>query len=168
MVPKSRAQPATRCTKGLRASALGDLITKTAYVSEVGLDGTSRVSMLTQQATFDSIVKVLRTQSPDREHPQLRGYQGCPRLPGRARSRVQYAIGGSATTHRHGGRSNSAATFSVNSSMVRHLEIIELLPIGHVVTETDHPLATVNPGPIEGRDTSTMLSQIDCKKCQLH
>ena len=42
--------------------------------------------MLNQQATFDSILKVLRTQSPDREHPQLRGYRGCPRLPCRARS----------------------------------------------------------------------------------
>jgi Tat protein secretion system quality control protein TatD with DNase activity len=58
--------------------------------------------------------------------------------------------------------------FSVTSSMVTHLEIIELLPIGHVLTETDHPSATVNPGPIEGRDTSTMLSQINCEKCQLH
>jgi hypothetical protein len=67
--------------KAFELQRFGDLIAKTAYVSEVGLDGTSRVPMLTQQATFDSILKVLRTPSPDREHPQLRGYRGCPRLP---------------------------------------------------------------------------------------
>jgi TatD DNase family protein len=116
-----------------------ELITNTAYVSEVGLDGSSRVSMPTQQATFDSILKALQATP---RIVSIHSYAATGTVLDCLTARpirgavLHWWLGDEEQTRR---AIELGCYFSVNASTLKRLELIKLLPIDRLLSETDHP-----------------------------
>lgn len=115
------------------------LITRTAFVSEIGMDGKSRVPLATQQATLDSILVVLQ-QTP--RIASLHSYQACDHILGALERQpirgaiLHWWLGDRQQTRR---AIELGCFFSVNASSVRRSDLIEMIPLDRVLTETDHP-----------------------------
>lgn len=117
----------------------GSMLGSTAFVSEIGLDGRSKVSLEKQERVFASILKEL---------------QGAPRVASvhsaGSADRVLEAL-----THApvkgavlHWWRGDEAQTkraielgcwFSVNAAGLKHPRDVALIPLDRIFTETDHP-----------------------------
>lgn len=116
-----------------------DLAAETAYVSEIGLDGTSPVPMNAQRQTFDSILSVLQdtpritsihsfaAAAEVLEHLQARPAPGIV---------LHWWRGDPAQTRR---AAELGCYFSVCPAMARHPEVFRDIPPGRILTETDHP-----------------------------
>ncbi len=115
------------------------LITRTAFVSEVGLDGKSRVPMTTQEATLRSVLSVL-DGSP--RITSLHSYQASEQVIGALEARpirgavLHWWLGDDAQTRR---AVELGCFFSVNASSVRRTDLLDLIPLDKLLTETDHP-----------------------------
>jgi TatD DNase family protein len=124
------------------------LIAKTAYVSEVGLDGTSPVSMPAQKATFDAILSILQ-ETP--RITSIHNYAATERVMNCLTARpiqgavLHWWLGSGDQTRR---ALELGCYFSVNASMLKRPELLELLPLDRILPETDHPFGD-KPG---GRD----------------
>lgn len=115
------------------------LITRTAFVSEIGMDGKSRVPLATQQATLDSILAVLQ-QTP--RIASLHSYQASDHiLDALERHPIRGAILHWWLGNEHQTRRAIAlgCLFSVNASSVRRSDLLDIIPLDRLLTETDHP-----------------------------
>ena len=135
-----------------------ELVSSTAFVSEVGLDGKSRVPLTTQQATLTAILGLLA------EHPRvtsLHSYQANDHvLQALERNPIEGCIlhwwlGDERQTHR---ALELGCFFSFNESSIRRADLLDLIPLDRLLTETDHPFGdrrggrTARPGlvaPVE-------------------
>ena len=123
-----------------------DLISKTAYVSEVGLDGKSRVSLQTQRATFDSILNTLQT-SP--RITSIHSYAAtgvilsCLAAQPIQGAVLHWWLGDEDETRR---AVALGCYFSVNAAMLKRPDGLHLLPLDRVVAETDHPFGDRSGG----------------------
>jgi TatD DNase family protein len=116
-----------------------DLITRTAFVSEVGLDGKSRVPLTTQKATLDAVLTLVQ-KTP--RIISLHSYQATRQILEALASRpirgaiLHWWLGDEAQTRR---AVELGCYFSVNASSVRRTELLSLIPPNRLLTETDHP-----------------------------
>jgi TatD DNase family protein len=115
------------------------LITKTAYVSEIGIDGTSPVPMRTQRQTLDSVLGILQSA------PRIASVHSYSAT---AEVLENLAARPGAGTVLHWWRGTEEQTqraavlgcyFSVNPAMARYPDILRLIPPERLLTETDHP-----------------------------
>ncbi|NEA60368.1 TatD family hydrolase [Streptomyces sp. SID13666] len=128
-----------RAHKAFTATQFTDLITGTAYVSEIGLDGKSRVALDTQHATLESILTVLQDKpriasihsyaatDPVLDHLEQRPVSGAV---------LHWWLGTPSQTRR---ALDLGCYFSVNAAMLHDPERIAALPLDRILTETDHP-----------------------------
>jgi TatD DNase family protein len=123
-----------------------DLIDRTPYVSEIGLDGKSRVPMHTQQATFDAILAALQTT------PRIASIHSFAATDAVLECLTARPIHG---TVLHWWLGNTDQTrqavelgcyFSINASMLRRPELLDVLPLDRVLAETDHPFGDRSAG----------------------
>jgi TatD DNase family protein len=139
--------------KSFTAERFRDLIAKTASVNEVGLDGTSRVPMPTQQATFDSILTVLQTTHrivSIHNYAATEAVLECLAARPIRGAILHWWLGDQQQTRR---ALDLGCYFSVNISMAKDRDRIESIPIERVLTETDHPFGdrTAGSGRRPGR-----------------
>lgn len=115
-------------------------LSKTPFVAEVGLDGSSRVSMEDQRVTLMTILEQLN-RSP--RLVSLHSYKASQDLldltqvAGNAPGRIlHWWLGNEAATKR---AVDFGFYFSVNFSMVRGSDSWKLVPLERLLVETDHP-----------------------------
>ncbi|WP_410641239.1 TatD family hydrolase [Amycolatopsis sp. lyj-346] len=132
--------------KAFDAARFAELIARTPYVSEVGLDGKSRVPMDTQRATLDAIFATLQ------ENPRLTSIHSFGATDATLECLTTRSIHGAVL---HWWLGNQAQTeravelgcyFSVNASMLRKPELLASLPLDRVLAETDHPFGDRSGG----------------------
>lgn len=116
-----------------------ELILKTAYVSEVGLDGKSRLPLQAQQATFDSILSTLQA-SP--RITSIHSYAATETVLNCLTARpirgavLHWWLGSEDETRR---AVELGCFFSVNAAMLKRPDLLRLLPLDRIFAETDHP-----------------------------
>ncbi len=116
-----------------------DLTARTAFVSEVGLDGGSRVPMAAQQTTLEAILRVLQSSS---RITSLHSYQASEHVIVALEAEpikgavLHWWLGSEHQTRR---ALELGCFFSINASSVRRTDLLELIPLDRVLTETDHP-----------------------------
>ena len=125
--------------KAFDPARFAELISRTPYVSEVGLDGASRVPMDMQRATFEAILVALQESpritsihSSDAAEPLLDCLTGRP-IQGVV---LHWWLGDAEQTQR---AIELGCHFSVNASMLRRPELLRSLPLDRMLAETDHP-----------------------------
>ncbi|MFI2214802.1 TatD family hydrolase [Streptomyces sp. NPDC020141] len=123
------------------------LIDRTPLVSEIGLDGKSRVPMDRQQATLRRVLAVL-ARTP--RIASIHSYAACAQVldelerspaPGMV---LHWWLGEPALTARAVGL---GCYFSLNASAVRNTTLLEAIPLDRVLTETDHPFGDHSSRP---------------------
>jgi TatD DNase family protein len=121
------------------AGRFATLAGRTAFVSEVGLDGGASVSMTTQRETLSSIFRTLQ-DAP--RITSLHTYKASDEVldclektPIRG-AVLHWWLGGPEQTAR---AIELGCFFSVNASSVRHTALLDTLPLDRILTETDHP-----------------------------
>ncbi|MFK4222222.1 TatD family hydrolase [Streptomyces sp. NPDC019890] len=128
------------------AARFAELIDRTPYVSEVGLDGKSRVPLDTQRATLDAVLAALQY------NPRLTSIHSFTAIDVTLECLTARPIHGAVL---HWWLGNEAQTeravelgcyFSVNASMLRKPELLASLPLDRVLPETDHPFGDKSSG----------------------
>lgn len=115
------------------------LISRTSYVSEVGLDGASRVPMDMQRATFGAILVALQ-ETP--RVTSIHSYGATSVVLDCLADRpirgavLHWWLGDVEQTQR---AIELGCYFSINASMLRRTELLDALPLDRVLAETDHP-----------------------------
>jgi len=123
-----------------------ELILKTAYVSEVGLDGKSRLPLRPQQATFDSILSTLQTSpriTSIHSHAATEAVLSCLTARPIQGAVLHWWLGGEDETKR---AIELGCYFSVNAAMLKRPDVLRLLPLDRVFAETDHPFGDRSGG----------------------
>jgi TatD DNase family protein len=116
-----------------------ELIQSTAYVSEVGLDGKSRVPMETQRRTFDAVLAALQGT------PRLTSIHSYAATDEVLRSLTAHPIHGAVLHWWLGDEEGTKKAielgcyFSVNASMLKGADALRRLPLDRILPETDHP-----------------------------
>ena len=112
----------------------------TPYISEVGLDGNSRVPLARQQevlkdilSTADDLGRIVSLHSFEATGELISLLEGRPLEPGRI---LHWWLGDRSSTRR---AVELGCYFSVNFSMVRNSEVLSDLPLDRILFETDHP-----------------------------
>ncbi|GAB7003957.1 TatD family hydrolase [Nocardioides sp. AN3] len=115
------------------------LIAKSAYVSEVGLDGKAKSRIPIQREVLNSILAILQ------EYPRITSLHSygataevlelLEKTPVRGVV-LHWWLGDSRQTAR---ALELGAYFSVNSSNLKHKEVLAGIPLDRLLTETDHP-----------------------------
>ncbi|MEU3458565.1 TatD family hydrolase [Streptomyces sp. NPDC006733] len=150
--------------KAFDAARFAELIARTPYVSEVGLDGKSRVPLDTQQATLDAVLAALQ------QNPRLTSIHSFAAIDVTLECLTARPIHGPVL---HWWLGNEAQTkravelgcyFSVNASMLRKPKLLASLPLDRVLPETDHPFGDRSSGqgrrPGKVDDVERALAQI--------
>ncbi|WP_128381925.1 TatD family hydrolase [Streptomyces cavernae] len=128
-----------RSHTGFALDTFTQLIDHTPLVSEIGLDGKSRVPMDRQQATLRRVLDVL-AHTP--RIASIHSYAACEQVldeleqaptPGRV---LHWWLGDPTLTAR---AVSLGCYFSLNASAVRKTALLEAIPLDRVLTETDHP-----------------------------
>jgi len=122
------------------------LMTRTAYVSEVGLDGKSRVPAHVQRATFEAILAALQA-SP--RITSIHSYAAVEEVLGCLEARpiegavLHWWLGDEDQTRR---AAELGCYFSINAGMLSRPDLLALLPLDRVLAETDHPFGDRSSG----------------------
>jgi TatD DNase family protein len=125
--------------KAFDRKRFAELMQATVFVSEVGLDGDSRVPMITQQTTLAAILGELQN-SP--RITSLHSYKATDLVIAALEAQpikgavLHWWLGDPSQTHR---ALELGCFFSVNASSVRRTDLLENIPLDRVLTETDHP-----------------------------
>ncbi|MFF3459710.1 TatD family hydrolase [Streptomyces sp. NPDC002730] len=128
-----------RSHTGFDPDTFTQLIDRTPLVSEIGLDGKSRVPMDRQQATLRRVLDIL-ARTP--RIASIHSYAACEQVlhelertpaPGMV---LHWWLGDLAQTAR---AVSLGCYFSLNASAVRKTALLEAIPLDRVLTETDHP-----------------------------
>ena len=143
-----------RSHTGFDPDTFTQLIDRTPLVSEIGLDGKSRVPMDRQQATLRRVLAVL-AHTP--RIASIHSYAACAQVldelerspaPGMV---LHWWLGEPALTARAVGLgcyfSLNASYFSLNASAIRNTTLLEAIPLDRVLTETDHPFGDRSSRP---------------------
>lgn len=121
------------------AAMFAELLASAAYVSEVGLDGRSKVPPGQQERVFESILEVLgaapRIVSIHSSGAPVRVLDALERRP--VRGAVLHWWRGDATQTRRA--IALGCRFSINAAGARCAEDLAEIPIERILTETDHP-----------------------------
>ncbi len=123
-----------------------DLIQRTAFVSEVGLDGSSRVPMSTQQATLSAVLAELQHSS---RIASLHSYKATGLVIQALEAQpiagavLHWWLGDPAQTRR---AIELGCSFSVNAASVRRTDLLDVIPLDRILTETDHPFGDRRSG----------------------
>lgn len=123
-----------------------DLILKTAYVSEVGLDGTSRLPLHAQQATFDSILRTLQASpriTSIHSRAATETVLNCLTARPIHGAVLHWWLGDEDETRR---AVALGCYFSINDAMLKRPDLLRLLPLDRVFVETDHPFGDRSGG----------------------
>lgn len=115
------------------------LITRMPYVSEVGLDGSSRVQMDMQRATFDAILTALQDApriASIHSYDATEAVLDCLTARPIQGAVLHWWLGDAQKTQR---AIDLGCYFSINASMLRRTELLDVLPLDRVLAETDHP-----------------------------
>jgi TatD DNase family protein len=128
-----------RAQKAFDSDEFTELLKRTAFASELGLDGESRVPLVDQRKTLAQALAVLRREP---RIVSLHSYRATSELIAElAANPIRGAV-----LHWWLGDSLLTTTalqlgcyFSVNASSVRHAELLEQIPRERVLSETDHP-----------------------------
>lgn len=125
--------------KAFNSERFASLIERTPFASEIGLDGSSRVPMTTQRATLRAVLGILQRKP---RIVSLHSYRAtgllldelsaCP-VKGAI---LHWWLGDPAETQR---AVELGCFFSVNASSVRRADVLQLIPLDRILTETDHP-----------------------------
>jgi TatD DNase family protein len=132
--------------KAFDETRFANLITRTPYVGEVGLDGKSRVPMDTQRTTLDAILSALH------ESPRLTSIHSFAATDAVLECLTARPICGAVLHWWLGDREQTARAiglgcyFSVNASMLRRPDLLASLPLDRVLAETDHPFGDRSGG----------------------
>lgn len=146
-----------RAQKAFSSGRFSDLIATTPSVNQVGFDGMSRLPIAIQLHTFEGILDVLQ------DNPRITSIHSTgatqPILDSLEKRPIRGAVlhwwlGDEEQTRRAVGM---GCYFSVNSSMLRHNEILDLIPPDRVLTETTTPSETATPHARGARGTSQTL-----------
>lgn len=137
------------------AGLFADLTAETAFVSEVGLDGASPVPMATQRATLHAIFAALAS-SP--RITSLHSYQASEEVIAALAAHpirgavLHWWLGDASQTRR---ALDLGCYFSVNAASVRRTDLLDIIPLDRLLTETDHPYGdrragrTARPGGVD-------------------
>lgn len=115
------------------------LISRTAYVSEVGLDGKSRVPMDLQLRTFDAILHALQSS------PRITSIHSAGATDKVVRALEARPIQGAVLHWWLGNHDQTIRAlqlgcyFSVNVSSIKRRGTLDLIPSDRILAETDHP-----------------------------
>ena len=131
-----------------------EIVTRTPFVGELGLDGRSRVPMAVQVETLVTAFGVLR-DSP--RVTSLHSYAAAGQLidllgPSPPSGIVlHWWLGDAHQTER---AVELGCYFSVNASSVRRRDVLATIPLNRILTETDHPFGdrrsrNRHPGNVE-------------------
>lgn len=132
--------------KAFTSDRFAKLLSRTAYVSEVGLDGTSRVPLETQHATFAAILTAVQAT------PRITSIHSYAATDAVLDCLTDRPIQGAVLHWWLGDREQTKRAvelgcyFSINASMLRHPELIRLLPPDRLFAETDHPFGDRSGG----------------------
>lgn len=132
--------------KAFVTGRFAELITRTAFVSEVGLDGKSRVPPAIQQETLDAVLGVLQ-DSP--RITSLHSYQASAEV---VAALERYPIRGAILHWWLGDEPQTLRAlelgcfFSINASSVRRSDLLRIIPLDRILTETDHPFGDRRAG----------------------
>jgi len=125
--------------KAFDPARFAGLIARTPYVSEVGLDGTSRVPLDSQRVTFEAILTTLQA---NQRITSIHSYSATEAVLDCLTARpiqgavLHWWLGDPEQTSR---AIDLGCYFSVNASMLRRPELLGALPFARVLAETDHP-----------------------------
>jgi TatD DNase family protein len=125
--------------KAFERERFADLVQRTAFVSEVGLDAGSRVPMSTQQETLATVLAELQG-SP--RITSLHSYKATDLVLAALEAQtiegavLHWWLGDSSQTRR---AIDLGCFFSVNASSVRRTDLLDIIPLDRLLTETDHP-----------------------------
>ncbi len=116
------------------------LIQRTPFVGEVGLDGSSKVPMNTQLATFKAILQELQnTPRIVSVHSYMATDLVIDALEAQPKSKgvvLHWWLGDIQQTQR---AIELGCFFSLNTSSVHREDVLKQIPLDRVLTETDHP-----------------------------
>lgn len=158
--------------KAFNSKTFATLLGRTAFASEIGLDGSSRVPMARQQETLGAILAALQ-DSP--RIASLHSYKATGLLVEQLAAQpikgavLHWWLGDAAETRR---ALELGCFFSINASSVRRAEILELLPLDRIITETDHPFgdrragSSARPGLVDTVEQS-LARHYGCSKEQI-
>lgn len=116
-----------------------DLVARTAYVSEVGLDGRTKARLPRQIQVLTSILEILQ------QHPRitsLHSYNATGQLVELLQQTpikgavLHWWLGDHTLTKR---ALEFGAHFSVNASNLKNTDALNAIPLERLITETDHP-----------------------------
>lgn len=115
------------------------LIGRSAYVAEVGLDGKVKSRLPRQQ---EVLAEVLRALQANPRITSLHSYAATNELVEQLEDiRIEGAVLhwwlGDAAATRHA--VELGAYFSINAGGLKHTEVLSLIPLERLLTETDHP-----------------------------
>lgn len=154
-----------RVQKTFDPTRFADLISKTAYVSEVGLDGKSRVSLQTQRATFAAILTMLH-ETPRitsiHSHAATGIILSCLATQPIQGAVLHWWLGDEAETRR---AVALGCYFSVSAAMLKRPNLLHLLPLNRVFAETDHPFGDRSGG--RGRRPGN-VNNVEAALARLH
>jgi TatD DNase family protein len=124
---------------GFDPAQFEELVARTPYVSEIGLDSSGKGGLARQTATFDAILDVLQ-RSPRLASIHSAGahdevLDALTRRP--IRGAILHWWTGSADQSRRA--VDLGCYFSLNANAMRRRSIVENLPLERVLPETDHP-----------------------------
>jgi len=115
------------------------LIQSTSFVSEVGLDGRSKIPIEVQERVFNSIIHIVQRS------PRIVSIHSSGAVEQVLDALSRVPVKGAVL---HWWRGNTSQTqraidlgcyFSVNWAGMKHREHISLIPLERILTETDHP-----------------------------
>jgi TatD DNase family protein len=144
-----------RVQKAFDKERFAGLVSRTPYVSEVGLDGGSRVPIEVQRATFEAILRELQTAQ---RITSVHSFGATDSVLGCLMARpvqgivLHWWLGDAEQTQR---AIELGCYFSINASMLRRPDVLDRLPTDRVLTETDHPFGdrfvrrTRRPGNVD-------------------
>ncbi len=127
-------------------SHFAQLIARTAFVSEIGLDGRSRVPMERQKATLRAVLSTLQ-KSP--RIASIHSYAATQEVLEELEARpikgavLHWWLGNREQTRR---AVEMGCFFSVNAAMLQKEANVQHIPLDRLFTETDHPFGDKRSG----------------------
>lgn len=128
-----------RAQRAFTSDRFAELAIQTAFVSEIGLDGESRAPISLQQKTLDAILEVLQSMP---RITSLHSYRASEEMIAALEARpikgavLHWWLGDPDQTRR---ALDLGCYFSINASSVRRADLLDVIPLDRVLTETDHP-----------------------------
>jgi TatD DNase family protein len=129
------------------SEVFSELLESSAFAGELGLDGQGRVPLAIQRKTLSSALDVLLTK---KRIVSLHSYAACSEILEELGSAtpngviLHWWLGTSEQTRQ---AVALGCYFSANAASVRQLELHNEIPLGRILTETDHPFGDRQTGP---------------------